>query len=89
MFCSKIAGLTYKQIKHCLRPSKNSARNFLDFERSDECIDFTVIITYRNNAPFSNFEGGLFRRPSEYPWYTIEVKIIAFLLALGPSDLFS
>ncbi|KAF0770831.1 Uncharacterized protein FWK35_00008324 [Aphis craccivora] len=30
----------------------------LDSERSDECIDFTMIITSRNNAPISNFGGG-------------------------------
>ncbi|KAF0752986.1 Uncharacterized protein FWK35_00013748 [Aphis craccivora] len=36
-------------------------------ERSDECIDFTMIITSRNNAPISNFGGG-FRCKSEYPW---------------------
>ncbi|KAF0758613.1 Uncharacterized protein FWK35_00023496 [Aphis craccivora] len=42
-------------------------------ELSDECIDFTMIITSRNNAPFSNFEDG-FRCKSEYPWYIIEVK---------------
>ncbi|KAF0771962.1 Uncharacterized protein FWK35_00006130 [Aphis craccivora] len=44
---------------------------FLDSERSDECIDFTMMcvfflffflfvysITSRNNAPISNFGGG-------------------------------
>ncbi|KAF0714509.1 Uncharacterized protein FWK35_00021690, partial [Aphis craccivora] len=31
---------------------------FLDSERSDECIDFRMIITSRNNAPISNFGGG-------------------------------
>ncbi|KAF0771333.1 Uncharacterized protein FWK35_00006830 [Aphis craccivora] len=41
-------------------------------ERSDECIDFTMIITNRNNAPISNFKGGF--RKSEYPWCIIEVK---------------
>ncbi|KAF0718936.1 Uncharacterized protein FWK35_00031849 [Aphis craccivora] len=30
----------------------------LNFERSEECIDFTVIITSRNNAPISNYGGG-------------------------------
>ncbi|KAE9523705.1 hypothetical protein AGLY_015923 [Aphis glycines] len=29
----------------------------LDSERSDECIDFTMIITNRNNAPISNYGG--------------------------------
>ncbi|KAF0760619.1 Uncharacterized protein FWK35_00025774 [Aphis craccivora] len=42
-------------------------------ERSDECIDFTMIITSRNNAPISNFGGG-FRCKSEYPWCIMEVK---------------
>ncbi|KAF0767085.1 Uncharacterized protein FWK35_00002377 [Aphis craccivora] len=36
----------------------------IDSERSDECIDFTMI---RNNAPIPNFGGG-FRCKSEYPW---------------------
>ncbi|KAF0712294.1 Uncharacterized protein FWK35_00034262, partial [Aphis craccivora] len=44
---------------------------FLDSERSDECIDFTMIITSRNNAPISNYGGG-FRSKSEYPWCIIE-----------------
>ncbi|KAF0746724.1 Uncharacterized protein FWK35_00032333, partial [Aphis craccivora] len=39
----------------------------LDSERSEECIDFTMIITSRNNAPISNYGGG-FRCKSEYPW---------------------
>ncbi|KAF0734504.1 Uncharacterized protein FWK35_00021747 [Aphis craccivora] len=44
------------------------------FERSDECIDFTmIIITSRNNVPISNFGGG-FRCKSEYPWCIIEIK---------------
>ncbi|KAE9537342.1 hypothetical protein AGLY_006365, partial [Aphis glycines] len=34
----------------------------LDSERSDECIDFTMIITSRNNASISNFGGGLYYR---------------------------
>ncbi|KAE9533242.1 hypothetical protein AGLY_009283, partial [Aphis glycines] len=45
----------------------------VDSERSDECIDFTMIITSRNNASISNFGGG-FRWKSEYPWCIIEVK---------------
>ncbi|KAF0724549.1 Uncharacterized protein FWK35_00032452 [Aphis craccivora] len=28
-------------------------------ERSEECIDFTMIITSRNNAPISNYGGVL------------------------------
>ncbi|KAE9536487.1 hypothetical protein AGLY_007276, partial [Aphis glycines] len=46
---------------------------FLNSERSDECIDFTMIITSRNNASISNFGGG-FRWKSEYPWCIIQVK---------------
>ncbi|KAF0766972.1 Uncharacterized protein FWK35_00019262 [Aphis craccivora] len=45
----------------------------LDSERSDECIDFTMIITSRNNASISNFGDG-FRWQNEYPWSIIEVK---------------
>ncbi|KAF0760749.1 Uncharacterized protein FWK35_00008307 [Aphis craccivora] len=44
-------------------------------EQSDKCIDFTMIITSRNNASISNFEGG-FRWQSEYPWCIIKVKIL-------------
>ncbi|KAF0744896.1 Uncharacterized protein FWK35_00020723 [Aphis craccivora] len=51
-------------------------KRFVDFsnsERSDECIDLTMIITSRNNAPISNFGGGL-RCKSEYPWCIIQFK---------------
>ncbi|KAF0771230.1 Uncharacterized protein FWK35_00001959 [Aphis craccivora] len=51
----------------------------LDCERSDECIDFTMMfITSRNNAPISNFGCG-FRCKSEYPWCIIEFKSKHFL----------
>ncbi|KAF0747153.1 Uncharacterized protein FWK35_00029262 [Aphis craccivora] len=43
-------------------------------ERSEECIDFTMIITSRNNAPISNY-GDSFQCKSGYPWCIIEVKI--------------
>ncbi|KAF0761576.1 Uncharacterized protein FWK35_00008461, partial [Aphis craccivora] len=50
----------------------------LDSERSDECIDSTmmchnsyVIVTSGNNASISNFGGG-FRWQSEYPWCIIK-----------------
>ncbi|KAE9543877.1 hypothetical protein AGLY_001855 [Aphis glycines] len=46
-----------------------------DSERSEECIDFTMIITSRNNAPISNYGGG-FRCKSEYPWCIIELKFL-------------
>ncbi|KAE9526662.1 hypothetical protein AGLY_013310 [Aphis glycines] len=45
----------------------------LDSERSDKCIDFTMIITSRNNALISNFGSG-FRWQSEYPCCIIKVK---------------
>ncbi|KAF0765980.1 Uncharacterized protein FWK35_00010263 [Aphis craccivora] len=51
--------------------SRNTTEN--NSERSEECIDFTMIITSRNNAPISNYGGG-FRCKSEYPWCIIEVK---------------
>ncbi|KAF0707522.1 glutamate receptor 1-like [Aphis craccivora] len=45
----------------------------LDSKRSEECIDFTMIMTSRKHAPISNYGGG-FRCKSEYPWCIIEVK---------------
>ncbi|KAF0768656.1 Uncharacterized protein FWK35_00012726 [Aphis craccivora] len=45
----------------------------MDSERSDEYIDFTMIVTSQNNASISNFGGG-FRWQSDYPWCIIEVK---------------
>ncbi|KAE9543611.1 hypothetical protein AGLY_002411 [Aphis glycines] len=48
---------------------------FLDSERSDECIDFRMIITSRNNVSISNFGGG-FRWKSKYPWCIIEFKFL-------------
>ncbi|KAE9537184.1 hypothetical protein AGLY_006207 [Aphis glycines] len=47
----------------------------VDSERSDECIDFTMIITSRNSASISNFGGG-FRWKSEYSWCIIETTEI-------------
>ncbi|KAF0752054.1 Uncharacterized protein FWK35_00017881 [Aphis craccivora] len=44
----------------------------MNSERSDECIDFTMIIISRNNATISNYGGG-FRCKSEYPWCIIQV----------------
>ncbi|KAF0754487.1 Uncharacterized protein FWK35_00032525, partial [Aphis craccivora] len=51
--------------------SKGIGSSFLDSERSEECIDFTMIITSRNNAPISNYGDG-FRCKSEYYWCIIE-----------------
>ncbi|KAE9524378.1 hypothetical protein AGLY_015215 [Aphis glycines] len=59
--------MLYRQKKH------TSLIN--DSVRSDECIDFTMIITSRNNASISNFGGG-FRWKSEYPWCIIEFEFI-------------
>ncbi|KAF0761224.1 Uncharacterized protein FWK35_00024847 [Aphis craccivora] len=50
---------------------RSTSTAILDSERSEECIDFTMIITSRNNAPNSNYGGG-FRCKSEYPWCIIE-----------------
>ncbi|KAE9525190.1 hypothetical protein AGLY_014434 [Aphis glycines] len=47
------------------------ARLLENSERSDECIDFTMI---RNNALISNFKSG-FRWKNEYPWCIIQVKM--------------
>ncbi|KAE9529536.1 hypothetical protein AGLY_011632 [Aphis glycines] len=43
---SRFANAIYRHLKYSV---------FLDSERSDECIDFTMIITSRNNAPISNY----------------------------------
>ncbi|KAF0768885.1 Uncharacterized protein FWK35_00017126 [Aphis craccivora] len=53
--------------------SSNPLIQHRNSERSDECIDFTMIITSPNNASSSNFGGG-FRCKSEYLWCIIEVK---------------
>ncbi|KAE9539504.1 hypothetical protein AGLY_004756 [Aphis glycines] len=42
-------------------------------EQRYECIDFTMIITNRNNTLISNL-GGRFRWLSEYPWCIIQFK---------------
>ncbi|KAF0759860.1 Uncharacterized protein FWK35_00008837, partial [Aphis craccivora] len=36
----------------------NYNRSVINSERSEECIDFTMTITSRNNAPISNYGGG-------------------------------
>ncbi|KAF0761993.1 Uncharacterized protein FWK35_00016169 [Aphis craccivora] len=51
--------------------NRQSEKEEMDSERSEECIDFTMIITSRNNATISNYGGG-FRCKSEYPWCIIE-----------------
>ncbi|KAF0705569.1 Uncharacterized protein FWK35_00032743 [Aphis craccivora] len=51
-------------------PSTRAVYHFNNSERSEECIDFTIISS-RNNAPISNYGGGL-RCKSEYPWCIIE-----------------
>ncbi|KAF0772487.1 Uncharacterized protein FWK35_00003639 [Aphis craccivora] len=82
-------GITYEHFKEKLSQLAPILKHKMDFsedkfailyinsERSDECIDFTMIcfffITSRNNAPISNFGGG-FRCKSEYPWCIIQIK---------------
>ncbi|KAE9541270.1 hypothetical protein AGLY_004515 [Aphis glycines] len=63
---------TYRNKFHAGRDKLLSKNNS---ERSEECIDFTMIITSRNNALISNFGGG-FRWKSEYPWCIIEFEFI-------------
>ncbi|KAF0764144.1 Uncharacterized protein FWK35_00010436, partial [Aphis craccivora] len=60
-----------QNISHLLNKHLVTFSFFLDSERSDECIDFTMIITSRNNAPISNYGNG-FQCKSEYPWCIIE-----------------
>ncbi|KAF0739859.1 Uncharacterized protein FWK35_00033539 [Aphis craccivora] len=65
-------------------------------ERSNECIDFTMMcvfffvsvysITNQNNAPISNF-GGSFPMKSEYSWCIIEVKIQIFTKSVKNSKI--
>ncbi|KAF0758705.1 Uncharacterized protein FWK35_00018475, partial [Aphis craccivora] len=57
---------------HIVIQTSNIQNSSLKYsERSEECIDFTMIITNRNNAPISNYGGG-FRCKSEYPWCIIQ-----------------
>ncbi|KAF0759846.1 Uncharacterized protein FWK35_00015596 [Aphis craccivora] len=65
--------LTFLCVSEYLTKNKSEKKNNIKThsERSNECIDFTMIITSRNNAPISNFGGG-FRSKSEYPWCIIE-----------------
>ncbi|KAF0761236.1 Uncharacterized protein FWK35_00012407 [Aphis craccivora] len=65
-YCIQIFTKSVENVKIC--KVKNTTINS---ERSEECIDFTMIVTSRNNAPISNYGGG-FRCKSEYPWCTIE-----------------
>ncbi|KAF0766302.1 Uncharacterized protein FWK35_00004033 [Aphis craccivora] len=55
--------------------STYSTYPLLDSERSDECVDFTMmcVITTRNNDSILNFRDS-FRWQNEYPWCIIEVK---------------
>ncbi|KAF0728325.1 Uncharacterized protein FWK35_00023056 [Aphis craccivora] len=57
----------------CVNNPNTQETNVMNSERSEECIDFIMIITSRNNAPISNVGGG-FQCKSEYPWCIIEVK---------------
>ncbi|KAF0756975.1 Uncharacterized protein FWK35_00009669 [Aphis craccivora] len=68
----------YRYISKCFHKSSLDIdiyefKKKFNSERSDECIDFTMIITSQNNAPISNYGGG-FRCNSEYPWCIIEYR---------------
>ncbi|KAE9543288.1 hypothetical protein AGLY_003199 [Aphis glycines] len=54
-------------------------------ERSNECIDSTMIITSQKNASISNFGGG-FRWKSEYLWCIIEVKSKNFVTVFKKTE---
>ncbi|KAF0766146.1 Uncharacterized protein FWK35_00007445 [Aphis craccivora] len=75
-----MSGLRLK-VGHC----SSRCWHILDPERSDECIDFTMVndvffqITCQNNVSISNFEGG-FRWKNEYPWCIIKDKILFMTL---------
>ncbi|KAF0758218.1 Uncharacterized protein FWK35_00012490, partial [Aphis craccivora] len=62
-----------KRLVFQLVTNLTQAKSFIIYnsERSEECIDFTMIITSQNNAPISNFGGG-FRCKSEYPWCIVK-----------------
>ncbi|KAF0698072.1 Uncharacterized protein FWK35_00027321 [Aphis craccivora] len=47
-----------KCIVCCLHINNRKMISGNNSERSDECIDFTMIITSRNNDPISNYGGG-------------------------------
>ncbi|KAE9536843.1 hypothetical protein AGLY_006905 [Aphis glycines] len=64
---------TTATVEHIEYRRDNLYRRRINSERSDECIDFTMIITSRNNASISNF-GGSFRWKNEYLWCNIEVR---------------
>ncbi|KAF0770957.1 Uncharacterized protein FWK35_00010800 [Aphis craccivora] len=70
---SSINKISFHQEGQC-ENKINTFSGFTNSERSDECIDFTMIITSRNNAPFSNFGGGFRWKSEEYPLRIIEVK---------------
>ncbi|KAF0757486.1 Uncharacterized protein FWK35_00009497 [Aphis craccivora] len=69
--CKKCFGVNPKFPSHTRYFHINS---IIDSERSDECIDFTMVIPCRSNASlFSKFGDG-FRWKIEHPWCIIEVK---------------
>ncbi|KAE9525930.1 hypothetical protein AGLY_013979 [Aphis glycines] len=74
--CNQIDYSNYNGMSHYI----------LDSERSDKCIDFTMIITSRNNASISNFGGG-FRWKSEYPFCIIQEKIVLKVIKKNPKSL--
>ncbi|KAE9537632.1 hypothetical protein AGLY_006655, partial [Aphis glycines] len=80
MTTAEVLGQTENDVKNMenisvLRERERAKKCKNNSKRSDECIDFTMIITSRNNASISNF-GGSFRRKSEYPWCIIKFKFL-------------
>ncbi|KAF0712155.1 Uncharacterized protein FWK35_00028927 [Aphis craccivora] len=85
-FCS-IQNMNLILFKMQISPKANTL--IYNSERSEECIDFTMMCVFffvfvsvysrnsRNNAPISNYGDG-FRCKSEYPWCIIEVKSETF-----------
>ncbi|KAF0748613.1 Uncharacterized protein FWK35_00020327 [Aphis craccivora] len=60
----------YNSLMVTLRRDTSISKMSSGSERSDKCIEFTMNITSRNNAPISNFGGG-FQCKIEYPWCII------------------
>ncbi|KAF0759922.1 hypothetical protein FWK35_00020010 [Aphis craccivora] len=54
---TKYAKLNSKFVFICMLSMPGKFTSIDNSERSEECIDFTMIITSRNNAPISNYRG--------------------------------
>ncbi|KAF0759026.1 Uncharacterized protein FWK35_00018754 [Aphis craccivora] len=66
--------------------------SFLDSERSDECIDFTMIITSRNNASISNFWGGFrwkIKFSKNFDFFRIPHEFCKYLKILPTTEIFN